>query len=107
MEVRIIALTLKGEEALRKYVDNSNNIEYEMLQLSKLNPKRIRFDLEQKASKKFVTEEYFENPFMIVAIIKPKYNNKVGTFVPTLEKSFHKLMLDSNCGKEDYIVEVV
>ena len=108
MQVRITAITSKGEEALRNYVENSERIESEMLSLSKLNPKRIRFDLEQKASKKFVSEEYFTSPaFMIVATIKPKYHSQVGVFIPTLEKAFHKIMLESNCGKEDYVVEVL
>jgi len=107
MQVRIVALTSKGEEALRKYISKSQNIEFEMSQLSRMNPKRIRFDMEQRASKKFVDEEFFENPLMIVANINPKYNSQVYVFTNSLEKAFHKIMLDSNCGKNDYIVEVL
>lgn len=107
MEVRIIALTSKGEDALRKYIQSSENTEAEMLKLSKLNPKRIKFNFEQSQAKKFVTEESFENPLMIVAKINPKYADKVYLFIPQLEQGFHKIMLNSSCGKNDYVVEVI
>lgn len=107
MQVRIIALTSKGEEALRKYIDSSKQVEDSMNKLSRLNPKRVKFDFEQKQAKKFVTEEFFENPLMIVANINAKYNSHILTLVPTLQNEFHKIMANSNCGKNDYVVEVL
>jgi CRISPR/Cas system-associated endonuclease Cas3-HD len=107
MQVRIIALTLKGEDALNKYIQSSSDIELAMSKLSNFNPRRIKFNFEQSQAKKFVTEESFDNPLMIVATINEKYNSQACAFIPNLEQAFHKIMSKSNCGKQDYIVEVL
>ncbi len=107
MEVRIIALTTKGEDALRKYIQNSLDIEESMNKLSRLNPKRIKFEFEQKQAKKFVTEEFFENPLMITAKVNKKYSNNAYLFIAKLEQEFEKIMLKANCGKNDYEIKVI
>lgn len=107
MQVRIIALTNKGEEALRRYIQKSEDKSLEMSKLSSVNPKRIKFNIEQAQIKKIVSEESFENPLMIVATINKKFEDKAYLFIPKLEQEFHKIMLNSNCGKNDYSIEVL
>ena len=107
MQVRIIALTSRGEEALRKYIKSSQDIEDSMSKLSSINPKRIKFNLEQSQAKRMVNEEFFENPLMIVTTINQKFEDRAYLFVPKLETELHKIMLNSNCGKDDYIIEVL
>ena len=105
MQVKIIALTSKAEEALRKYIQDSQDRETEMSSLSSLNPRRIRFNIEQKAAKKIIGEEYFENPLMIVATIKPKFSSQAYIFIPKIEQSLVKIMENSGCGLNDYSLE--
>ena len=107
MQVKIIALTSKGEEALRKYIDSSIQVEKAMNELSSVNPKKIKFKISQASAKRIVLEEYFENPLMIVATIQPKYSTQAYLFIPKIETEFRKIMLNSNCGKEDYNIEVL
>lgn len=107
MEVRIVALSVKGEEALRKYIQASNDIEASMKKLSIFHPKRLKFEMDQKLAKKFITEESLENPLMIVAKVNTKYDNQAMSYIPIIEKKLHSIMMKSNCGKEDYNIEVM
>jgi len=107
MIVRIIALTSKAEGVLSKYIQSSKNVEEEMNSLSRVNPRRLKFEFEQRQAKKFVVEESFENPLMITATINSKYASKVYMFVPEIERRFNLLMSNGGCGKEDYIIEVL
>lgn len=106
MIVRIIALTGKGEDALRRYIQSSKDIEARMNELPSYHPKKIKFNIEQRSAKKVVNEDFFENPLMIVATLDPKYNSNALVLVSTIENAFHKIMLNSGCGKNDYVVEV-
>jgi hypothetical protein len=106
MQVRIIALTSKGEDALRHYIKVSEDKDREMKSLSRFNPRRVRFEFEQAQAKRFVTEESFVDPLMIVATISPKYSNQVSIFVEQISVEFHRIMLNSGCGRNDYVLEV-
>ena len=107
MIVQIIALTIKGEEALRKYIKVSEDTLEEMNKLSSLNPKRIKFRLSQTQQKKIVTEDWFENPLRIEATLNSKFSKQAYLYIPKLQQEFHKIMLNSNCGKNDYTIEVL
>jgi hypothetical protein len=105
--VRIIALTSKGEEAIRKYIKSSEDIEKEMNSLSSVNPKRLKFRLEQAQAKKIVSEDWFENPLRIEATLNDKFKDRAYLYIPKLEIEFNKIMLNSSCGKNDYSIEVL
>jgi hypothetical protein len=105
--VRIIALTSKGEEALRKYIKSSEDVKAEMDKLSSVNPKRLKFRLSQSQAKRIVTEDWFDNPLRIEATLNDKFKDRAYLYIPKLELEFNKIMINSNCGKEDYSLEVV
>ena len=107
MIVRIIALTSKGEDAIRKYIKSSEDVKAEMNNLSSVNPKRLKFRLEQAQAKKIVSEDWFENPLRIEATLNQKFKDRAYLYIPKLEIEFNKIMLNSNCGKEDYLLEVL
>lgn len=107
MIVRIIALTGKGEDALRKYIKSSEDVKKEIESLSSLNPRRVKFRLTQAQAKRIVSEDWFDNPLRIEATLNSKYQSQAYLYIPKLELEFHKIMSKSNCGKEDYCLEVI
>jgi hypothetical protein len=43
----------------------------------------------------------------IEATLNDKFKDRAYLYIPKLEIEFNKIMLNSNCGKEDYLLEVV
>ena len=107
MIVRIIALTTKGEEALRKYIKSSEDVKKEMDSLSSVNPKRLKFRLEQAQAKKIISEDWFDNPLRIEATLNHRFKDMAYLYVPKIELKMNEIMLNSNCGKDDYSLEVI
>lgn len=90
-------ITLKGEEALRRYINYTE--EY-----ARVNAKKIKFRMVAKMQERTSTEEYFENPLRLVVTLKSDINLEYR--LPIIESKLKTVMSNYGVSETDYNIEV-
>ena len=95
--ITLTPITIKGEEALRRYIAYTE--EY-----ARTNAKKIKFRMVAKMQERISTEEYFENPLRLIVTLKNDVNLEYR--LPIIESKLRTVMSNYGVSETDYKIEV-